>query len=628
MAVEDHDAHPGPGRLSALRISALSSEMPPRHKREPRPARHKSTTSKIQSKRTSSAGFLFDLQLPELVADPCPEPEATDERGARLATIFLTSAKSLSSRFNVVDALLKNDASETHTHISRATRSRADVVKMVFEFRYLWLERAVNDTEEEVEEHPGVAGVYNPLQVIRNRAVRARLHEQPLSTVFNSVKLACNAFSANNAPGRKWHMTWAVEMSEMFTDATWRRLRWSMLRNPQGELWFPLAPLRPPSLASELTLDRPGKASRMKRRLQDRLWDNDSMHESETSLTTRKEGGIRHNLKERARRLYGSSNGGGNSSDLDMLDGSFSKKSDGASKVKTHRVSREDEAYRFELEVTSSHEDLPDISVRNASESSVPKVNVEQVEDPAYLSSVSNVNFLPLSSPPGQPSRSPNRQSDTSDDVVAADDTKVCIVPPVSNDYLIEQQKLYEVGMLGSYLDKVIYLNSNYLNNICPQIDSLTKSRAEDILRSSLSTLLRSIIRLSENHLPAQEFLYTSFLSETRGLIHLANDNCAVRIDNLLSATDRAYGQINTSLLMDLRKTNDQLDRLHQSLFGGTHVHREDTVFNGGGNYKMLYFLLENSIVVFLRIIWIVASVLQLVLKVLLFLWRILRFFC
>lgn len=678
MAVQDPpapvptpDAAEAPllGPLGQLRISTLVADRKraqhkPAAARKPTRKNHKQ--DKIRSKQTThAADFLFDLQLPqqEEPAEPLAE-ESLDARGLKLAAHFLNSARSLSHRYNVVDAIQGSDAAvfdpnatqrAQHIHVSRATRSRAAVVKAWFELKQQWIERELEPDDAEHEPHPGVAGVYNPLQIIRNRQVRIKFHEQPPATLFQNLPLACNAFSSKNVPGQKMRrMTWGVDLHEFVNDYTWRQRRWSEFVNPQGELWFPQSPA-PGSLISSEQNSCSQSTPVQPKRLHDRLWnesetESDRRYDSDVNVNfvpikaTRKDNGLRQKFKDKAkRRLYGSSN----SSDLEVVDTTKPARSfDALPKFRTSRMLHglpkdEDAVYQFSLNASEEQQsqtpekepEVPLININNASQDfSVPRLSVTDVESNGMEASkamdamdledddipeevdpsIKNVNFNRVHIPLEQPTENGTK-----------------LGAPVTEQYYFEQQMLAELGRKGSYLESVIFLNSNYLNSIHPRIVDSIKSCTDRIVNNDLNRVLHTVVKLNDNHLPAQEALYSSFLTETRGLIHVANDNCAVRIDNLLSATDRAYGEINTSLLMDLRKTNEQLDRLNQLLFGGpanSLQNRENAIFSDGGNYRALYFLLENSIVISLRVVWIVVNIANIFVQILRIIWRMLTF--
>ncbi|EMG46639.1 hypothetical protein G210_3107 [Candida maltosa Xu316] len=191
--------------------------------------------------------------------------EITDKelrKAEQLASLFIDTRKVLSAERNIIDQ--KSEAVENHEHeeastikISRSTLLRAEKVKATLAVKYLYIQRIYEwaDTHIDNNEHLGVEGVYNPLQIIRNRKIRNKYneHPQPLAHM-KTIPLACNVFSSHNLPGnrhhesssgsthsrkRHWRMVWAVDLNEFVGDSRWRIHHWNELRGPNGELWFP-----------------------------------------------------------------------------------------------------------------------------------------------------------------------------------------------------------------------------------------------------------------------------------------------------------------------------------------------------------------------------------------------------
>lgn len=86
--------------------------------------------------------------------------------------------------------------------------------------------------------HTGVDGVYNPLQVIRNRAIRQRHNEMPRGLTVQTVKPALQAFS-RHANDPAYHLPWQVDLKEVLSDFAFRQRHWGELTRPDGQLWFP-----------------------------------------------------------------------------------------------------------------------------------------------------------------------------------------------------------------------------------------------------------------------------------------------------------------------------------------------------------------------------------------------------
>lgn len=141
--------------------------------------------------------------------------------------------------------------------IPKSTRLKAERVRIYLHYFYNVLERCIsldnNSTTQHYHNpnspvknisyvhrhhyHEGVEGVYNPLQVIRNRKLRKKYHSElkPLRELtFTKVPLIA-VVQFSNKPNRK--LKWFVELSEKYSDLTWRTSHWNELRRPDGRRW-------------------------------------------------------------------------------------------------------------------------------------------------------------------------------------------------------------------------------------------------------------------------------------------------------------------------------------------------------------------------------------------------------
>ncbi|QLG73796.1 hypothetical protein HG535_0F03070 [Zygotorulaspora mrakii] len=119
---------------------------------------------------------------------------------------------------------------------SRNARIKADRVRIYLDYYYSLLERYIN-IESPEHHHEGVEGVYNPLQIIRNRALRKKYSEQPPRELFiqRSPVIAIKHFSRKPKQKKPWYVT----ISERSSDLTWRTSHWDELVRPDGYIWFP-----------------------------------------------------------------------------------------------------------------------------------------------------------------------------------------------------------------------------------------------------------------------------------------------------------------------------------------------------------------------------------------------------
>ena len=182
-----------------------------------------------------------------------------------------------------------------------------------------------------------------------------------------------------------------------------------------------------------------------------------------------------------------------------------------------------------------------------------------------------------------------------------------------------------------SYLQAVIELKLYYMTNLYPDLVNKLTSIIQEIVEVDLVRLNESTFEIHENILPAYEMLYHGFNDEIKSVIHQINENYSVRIDNLLSSSDRLIGEVNTSISHELRKVNEKLDRLNNSFFGGMIAgalkDNEYMNMSDSGNKQILYLILENCIVISLRIIWVIANVFRCLLYIIRVIWRIIRIF-
>ncbi|CEP60602.1 Mtc4p LALA0_S01e14730g [Lachancea lanzarotensis] len=157
---------------------------------------------------------------------------------------FLMDAKSsLLEDLNVENELLAkagNSAESQHKHsvqnVSKGGRVRADRVRSYIHFFYHLMEEEVESGNSTGGVYQGVEGVYNPLQVIRNRKAKKKQHHQLRNEVafLKPPILAIRDFS--NQPERNF--PWFVDVSEKSGDLSWRMTNWEHLRRPNGKRWF------------------------------------------------------------------------------------------------------------------------------------------------------------------------------------------------------------------------------------------------------------------------------------------------------------------------------------------------------------------------------------------------------
>ncbi|CCK72731.1 Mtc4p KNAG_0L01110 [Huiozyma naganishii CBS 8797] len=146
-------------------------------------------------------------------------------------------------------------------HIPKSTRLKAERVRIYLEYFYNVMERCItlNDSVRDPNggvhgghgagaaaaaaaatgvRYEGVEGVYNPLQVIRNRKLRKKYHDEvkpARELVFSRVPMIA-VIQFSKRPTR--NMRWFVKLSEKYSDLSWRTSHWDELRRPDGHLWI------------------------------------------------------------------------------------------------------------------------------------------------------------------------------------------------------------------------------------------------------------------------------------------------------------------------------------------------------------------------------------------------------
>lgn len=110
--------------------------------------------------------------------------------------------------------------------IPNETKVQAEKLIEYFKYYYRTLERCL-DKPDDRNIHKHVEGIYNPLQVIRNRVLKKKYHDRTKSNLFNieAPLIASKEFS------KKKHkeFPWLVEINEIANDLVWRTSHWNEL---------------------------------------------------------------------------------------------------------------------------------------------------------------------------------------------------------------------------------------------------------------------------------------------------------------------------------------------------------------------------------------------------------------
>ncbi|CAB4254056.1 similar to Saccharomyces cerevisiae YBR255W MTC4 Protein of unknown function, required for normal growth rate at 15 degrees C [Maudiozyma barnettii] len=127
--------------------------------------------------------------------------------------------------------------------ISKATRLRAERVRIYLDYYYNIMEGTLRSGEDENGHerkniHRNVEGVYNPLQIIRNRKLKKKYRGETATSGFLFYKAPIIAvIQFSNTPNRK-NYKWFVDVNEKYTDLTFRSQHWDELIDPTGHRWF------------------------------------------------------------------------------------------------------------------------------------------------------------------------------------------------------------------------------------------------------------------------------------------------------------------------------------------------------------------------------------------------------
>lgn len=678
-------------------------------------------TTQLQHEQDCGPGFGFPVASPfELPELPLAHDDEEIESAQRLATLLLSAGRTVNLRFNVVNPVRPGLDGSLKLRILRSTQSRIDTVRAMFSLKYKWLE-ASQQTEGA---HPGVEGVYNPLQVIRNRLIRTKNHESAPYTAFKNFPLPCNAFSSHNRAGGRWSMAWGIELSELVYDMSWRQLHWHELKGPKGELWFPqerlherlwqtqfLSPShhndalsnRPESVRSGTT--RASKGSLPRNKSGASLYPdvyaelggaNSSgasggsggstvMHTGagtssgssnsgnatgpNSSAITTPNGAVSDTIVANGSPngvVYDVSNnttndaiGNGNGTYNSLGIGGVSSKNASAtnignsSNVSTNGTtggSTNNSSYNGGLSIGGLGNSSLSVGIGNASTGTLANASMNASLSASNGGTITSSNNLVTnnsntatnntsigtraSTIPNNGPRAPPIIIIGNDSTEELSETERVLDVPFSplhlrsalNQAVNEEPPPSEevsdsippgLARHLRFLAKVIAVNTNFLNSVYPQMLEAIEFRLRAVIENDIHALLNLEVDVIDNVFPSHEAIYSGFLGECKSLIHMANVNYAVKIDHLLGSTDRSIGEINTSLAMDLRKASERLDRLNALFFGQPRL-------RSTSEHRTLYAILENAIVITLRLVWVIVNLYKSVLTILRFFWRIL----
>lgn len=497
------------------------------------------------------------------------------KRASDMAGVLMDTKKSFLLENNFLDI---NEEKPLSSHrVSRATHARAERVKVTLSLEYMMIERTVfqhyNDNPNSIR-YPGVEGVYNPLQIVRNRRVRAKYREFPKPLAFKPTPLASTVFS-----NRKSKFIWSIELSELISDSSWRVNHIHELTKLSGEKWFPQ--------------ERTHKKTYLKLKLtHEDIDDSDASSKRDSSggdqaSKEMKDTGRRDRLRNRVRRTlkYTTDSRSTVSSDSNDFIYRFNRKRSKDNKKEEEEIEIEDEKQEEVTQDASESTDaLNNIKIKPLDSKRLTFDDLEIIE-------------LPL-------------------DVRESKDGKVSSLVDEQLKMIFEEE---------IYLENSTLIKLHFLQDIYPKLFQCNLHQIEKITKKLIPELNRSIIDINDDLIPNFEVLSTTAIGEIKRLVQTINEDYSIRIDNLLTGSDRLIGEINTSMTLELRKIDERIDKLNSSFFGGN-FNMDELKISESGNYRVMYFLLENSIVILLRLIWVIVNIYKLFLWVLLTVWKILKF--
>jgi hypothetical protein len=555
----------------------------------------------------------------------------TDEQIKKVmevAKVFQDTRKVLKADSNIVDPLQADGTHDTNhkkIHVSRAGHLRAEKVKAMFAVKYIYIQRQY-DVKEANKGKPeldnGVDGVYNPLQVIRNRKIRAKYHEYPKPLSIKTLPPACNVFSKHSRNKKMWKMVWSVELNELLCDFSWRVSHWNELVNAKKELWFPEA--SPHKHKHNHRHHNHHHKGHIRKRLHDKLFEERSDEDGKSSKllstssqsdsngsSTKSSSKLQLNLKLKSKpkkKLYNGSSSSSNVDDFSLLNDTKSDSNGSQGNLLKHTIVHQP----LVAEEDSDGKDDEPLTFASPARSPVPVIKIDSVEALSDVSIKSVTNLRP-----------------DIDQVIEDDETTETKCKIVLDAREVE---LSEIFTHFKYMNQFLKLKSNYLLEVYPRYTEMVNEQLDEIMSHQVYNILHSIVRINDQYLLSFETLYVSFSNEIEAIIRLVNDDHSIRVDNLLSSSDRSIGEINTSLASEVRKISERIDKLSGSLCDYDILTRSEHKSNfkmslRESNYKPLYLILENFIVITLRLIWAIVNIYKGLAAVVMVIWKILKYF-
>ncbi|CUM67849.1 uncharacterized protein PRCAT00005558001 [Priceomyces carsonii] len=559
-----------------------------------------------------------DISQPRELGETIDIDDTDIKKAGNLTSILLDTRKVLRADCNVVEPMKNNngegiwkdkDVLASKFSPSRSTLTRAERIKSMIALKYLYIQRIYdwNEQNKYSNEHPGVDGVYNPLQIIRNRKIRKKYHEYPKPLSISTIPLASNVFSSHNGKNNKkpWKCIWAIELNELLSDLSWRSFHWHELKNAKGNLWFP-------SSSGSSDIASKSKSKERLHKLHDKLFSEEDITSRRLSSNHLSTTSTDEEYKAQSSKRSKASDKKNKSRSSKKSHSDFSSPSqDESDDTKEGKQSSKERTFKGDIPLAL--EELNTSTEGNLTENNEPEAPPLIKIDDASERDINSVSIRPLEKRPGEE---------------VASKEKEILKPHVSVDP--NDDEVVQLERELTFLAKILDLKISYMVTLYPQLMESTNLKINNIIEKKINQIMKQSAFINDECLPAYEELYSTLLDEVKSILHLANDNYAVKIDSLLSKSDRSIGEINTSLSLDLRKFSERLDKLNSSLFRNivSDTLRDNDLtmkLNEGDKHAILYYILENLIVVMLRIVWIVVTFYKIILYILMVFWRIIK---
>lgn len=551
--------------------------------------------------------------------DDDQEKEQIKEVG-QLASVFLEIRKNIMTDCNIdlshnENLDLERDKNIPGTirlkNISRSTIQRAEKVKMMLNLYYYYI---FNSQRLTTSKYKGVDGVYNPLQVIRNRRIRKKYH-QPPKLAIKTLPYASTVFSKS-----KHKLLWQVDLTELTYDFNWRAQHWHELVNPMGELWFPYDDQYEDGKTHHHNhhhhnqghghghhhhhnhhhrphLHHRHSSEKNIPRIHDQIFETDqNINDNDDDLYI---GGSNHSndskddvsLENRSRKR-------------DIITSKIRRRSKSPYKRKNQFNSKEqlNDGFEFDKKAKSS---------LDLSFSAGKLVPTESHNDSFKGNLLNDISIEPIKNQRFTSTSTGDSNGQLNGNGIIGATTTTSSISNNSEDLEIEEMRILNVYLNKlKRLDDLMNFGEHHLTVKEREYSYLINF--QKILKKSDEIRLNSKY-LKESIFPKYEHLLIDKSKHLEFYQNELTNNYSPRVDKLLLLSDRTIGEVNTTLSLEVRKLSERLEKL------GPSYKRTGALVN------LAYWLLENSIVLLLWTIWIGFSIGRIIKFFFMLIWKVLK---